>query len=83
MTQFLMGYPNLRLKFRMVQHGTKKWAKYKMTKNDKNRFSEKIVVSVAHYFNSWDSSLHPNEKFLETKMISERSSTNAVSLSQF
>ena len=83
MMQFSMGYPNMRLKFRMVQHGTKKWSKYKMTKSGKNMFSKKMVVSVTQYFNSCRSILRPNEKFLETKMISERRSTNAVSLKQF
>ena len=33
-----MGYPNLGLKVQMVQPGTEKWSKYKMTKNDEKCF---------------------------------------------
>ena len=46
MTQFSMGYPSLRLKFRMVQHGTEIKSKYKMAKTDENIFCKKIAVSV-------------------------------------
>ena len=60
---------------------TEKWSKYKMTKNSEKRFFKKIAVSVAQYFNFCRSILNANEKFLETKMISERRSTNTVSLS--
>jgi hypothetical protein len=44
--QFSMGYPNLGLKVRMVQPGTEKWSKYKMTKNDEKFFCKKNVVTV-------------------------------------
>jgi hypothetical protein len=81
MIEFSMGYPNLRLKFRMVQHRTKNWSKYKMGKNGENRFTQKIAVSVAQYLNPGRSILDSNESSLETKMISDRSSTNPVSLS--
>jgi hypothetical protein len=40
-------------------------------------------MSVAQYFNSYRSILDPNENFLESKMISERSSTNPISLTLF
>jgi len=46
MTQFSMGYPNLKLKFRMLRHGTEKWSKYKMAKNGEKRFFKKIADSV-------------------------------------
>ena len=78
-----MGYPNLRLKFWLVQYKTEKWSKYKMGKNGENRFTQKIAVSVTQYFNSCRSILHPNENFLETKMISEKCSTNPASLTRF
>jgi hypothetical protein len=43
----------------------------------------KTAMSVAQYFNSCRSILDPNENFLETEMISERSSTNPISLTLF
>ena len=49
----------------------------------KNGFAKKSAVSVAQYFNSCRSILDPNENFLETKMISEKSSTNHVSSTLF
>jgi hypothetical protein len=79
--QFSMGYLNMRLKVRMVQHETKIWSKYKMTENGKNRFCTKMAVSVAQYFKSCRFILRSNEKFQEAKMISERRSTNAISFS--
>jgi len=51
--------------------------------SDEKRFLKKIAVSVAQYFNSCRSILDPNEKFLETKMISEKSSRNSISLRRF
>jgi hypothetical protein len=78
-----MGYPNLRLKFQMVQHETKKWSKYKMAINDEKIFCKKNRSVCRQYFNSCRSILGPNEKFLETKMISEKSATNSVSLRRF
>ena len=78
-----MGYPNLRLKFWLVQYKAEKCSKYKMRKNGENRFTQKIAVSVTQYFNSCRSNLHPNENFLETKMISEKCSINPANLTRF
>jgi hypothetical protein len=50
MTQFSMGYPDLGLKFQMVQHGTKKWSKYKMAKNDEKKFFEKKSQRMSSAF---------------------------------
>ncbi len=46
MTQFSMGYPNLRSKFRVVQHGTRIWSTYKLTKNYEKSFRKKIAEGV-------------------------------------
>jgi hypothetical protein len=56
-----------------IQNG-KKWQKKILQKNRSG---------CRQYFNSCRSILHPNEKFLETKMIREKRSTNPLSLSQF
>ena len=77
------GLSESEIKISDGQNWTKKFSKFKITKNGKNRFSETIIVSVGQFFNSCRSLLHPNEKFLEIKMISERRSTNSVSLKPF
>ena len=56
-----------------IQNG-KKWQKKILQKNRSG---------CRQYFNSCRSILHPNEKFLETKMIREKRSTNPLSWRQF
>jgi hypothetical protein len=56
-----------------IQNG-KKWQKKILQKNRSG---------CRQYFNSCRSILHPNEKFLETKMIREKRSTNPLSLRRF
>ena len=44
--QFSIDYPNLKLKFRMVQYGIKKWSKYKMAKIGLAKKSQWVSLSI-------------------------------------
>ena len=61
----------------------RKIVKIKNDKKWRKIFLQKKRSNCHQYFKSCRSILDPNETFLETKMISEKSSTNPISLSQF